>query len=364
MITVSDTYRDAVAYSRTTECIVDFYRGGERIWEAAPVIAGKLTSDRGALVRMNCDVTLAVPEWEELPIDNRTSRFRVRRGISSLGFTETVQLGEFRVDDITRPAIGAVAIKGSGLEAYLQDARFLTPRTPPYGTSTVAAITTLIQEVLPGQSVVIRATRDRRVTATAVWKTDRVEAVDNLGASINAEVFADHSGRFIIADKPNPLSGFPVYAVDEGDDGVLVDRSEKTTRDRVYNAASVSGQSTDTDVAPVWAWAADLNPASPTYFYGPFGQKPIFYTSQFFTTVAQCQGYANQLLLEAMADNTTIGFDQLPVDFLEVGDLLALRRRQGSLEQMLLQSFDMELGIGGSMSCETLSSKIIIADGV
>jgi len=363
MLTVSDTYRAAVPYSRTFACRVDFYRGSTLVWEQAPVVAGTISADRGQNVRLGCRLTLALAEWEPMPIDEQTCRFKVFLGVSSLGFTETVQLGEYRVDKLDRSAVGAISVDGSGLEAYLVDARFLSPRTPPYGVSTVGVIADLIHEVLPDVEVVPRCTSDRQVTATAVWQRERRDAIDDLANSINAEVYADYQGRFMLVDRPNPAIGYPVYTADEGEGGVIIDRAESSTRDRVYNAASVSGQSTDPDVPPVWAWAADMNPASPTYYYGPFGQKPIFFTSQFFTNVFQCQNYANQLLLEALAENVTVTFDQLPAAFLEVGDVLAVRNPDRSLGQYVLQSFDMPLGTGGPMACKLLSSKIIIADG-
>lgn len=367
MRAVSATYRDAVTASRTVECFVDFYRGGTLIaWpdgKPAPLVSGRIAADRGQQVRLNCDLRLAVPEWQALDIDEQTCRFKVRRGVSSIGYTETLQLGEFRVDSINRPSTGTISVQGSGLEAYVVDARFITPRTPPYGQSTVGAIIDLIREVLPAATFVLRNTKDRSVTATAVWERERMDAVDALANSIGAEVFADASGAFVIADRPNP-DGVPVALIDEGPAGVLISRTEAGTRDRQYNAASVAGQSSDPDVPPVWAWAADLNTASPTYYYGPFGRKPIFYTSQYFTTVAQCQAYADALLVEALAENRTLTFSQLSADFLEVGDVVGVRRADGTMPQYLLQTLDTNLGVDGITKAKTLSSKIIVADGV
>src|SRR6478736_1099461 len=52
MLTVSDTYRAAVPYSRTFACRVDFYRGSTLVWEQAPVVAGTISADRGQNVRV------------------------------------------------------------------------------------------------------------------------------------------------------------------------------------------------------------------------------------------------------------------------------------------------------------------------
>lgn len=362
----SAVLREAVKYSHTLRCWVDFYQGTSLVpaWSRSPVTAGKLTSDRTSSVRTNCDLSLAIPEWEALPVDCNSGRFRVYRGLGSLGYTEVLQLGEFRVDEIERPATGVVTINGSGLESYIVDARFLSPRTPPYGSSTIETIQNLIREVLPNAQFRIRATRNKRITATATYERDRRDALDSLAASIGAEVYVDATGTWVIADIPDPTSGAPVFIVDEGNGGVLVDRSEQSTRDRVYNAAVVIGRTVNSDIAPSWGWAADLDPGSPTYFYGPFGQKPIFYSSQFFTSDGQCAAYAQTLLIEALAQNVTLSFDQVPIDFLETGDLVGVRDRRGELEPLLLQKFSLSLAAGGAMSCETLSSKALIADGV
>ena len=364
MLTASSVMRTAVGYSHTLECTVDFYQDGQLVWERAPVTSGSLRADRDSKVRLNCDVSVAIEEWKDLPIDNRAGRFVVRRGIGTLGYREAMPLGEFRVDDITRPSVGVVTINGSGLEAYVVDARFLQPRTPAYGASTVDQVRQLVQEALPAAKFTLRNTTDRRVSATAAYDRERRDAIDALANSIGAEVFVDARGQWVIADTPNPFGGVPVFLIDDGDGGVLVNRQETNTRDRVYNAASVKGTSMDQNTPPVFAWAADLDPRSPTYFYGPFGQKPIFYTSQFFTRVDQCQRYADQLLGEALAENVSLKFSMAPVDFLEVGDLIGVRDRHGNVELLILQSYRLNLDVSGAMTCETLSSKAIISDGV
>jgi hypothetical protein len=364
MRAASTLLRSAVGYSHTLECVVDFYQNGVLVWENAPVVSGTLTSDRSSKVRSSCDIAVAIEEWKDLPIDNKAGRFKVRRGIGTLGYKEALQLGEFRIDDIARPSVGRVTVKGSGLEAYIVDGRFIRPRTPLYGASTIDQIITLVREVLPSAQFKLKTTKDKRITATAAWERERIDAIGALADSIESEVFVDGTGSWVIARRPDPINGSPVFMVDEGTGGVLVSRSESDTRDRVYNAASVAGMSNDQNRPPVWAWAADLRPSSPTYYYGPFGQKPIFYTSQFFTTTAQCQAYANSLLAEALAENVSIDFVTAPIDFLEVGDMVGVADRVGGTTPLLLQSYRANLDVTGGLQCKTLSSKAIIADGV
>jgi len=364
MLAASALLQEAARYSRTLSARCDVYHGKKPLYMDVPIIAGSLTGDRNSGTRLNASVTLAMQRNEGTDINVQGCRFKVFRGVESIGVAERLQLGEFRVDELTRNESGSVQLTGGGMESYVIDARFLRPRTPPKGTSTIAFINTLIQEALPTVPVQVRATADGLITATAPWDSERWDAVTAMADSINAEVFCNALGEFVIADAPDLISEVPVFLINEGDGGVLVARSTKDTRDQVYNAVSVSGSSTDPNVLPVWAWAYDNNPASPTYYFadpllGGFGQVPRFYESQFFNTDAQCQATADNLLAQSLAANNTVTFNTVPLSFLEVGDTVTVQLLDGSMENHLIQRLTCTLDINGTLSVETLSSKVI-----
>jgi hypothetical protein len=361
MIPCSQLLKDASIYSQTVGLTVDIMRGSEIVAPKIPVIDGGLSADRGSKTRMFCDITIADPGID-LGVD--VHRFRVRRGYQSLGVAESIQHGIFRVDDISEEDTGTWTINGSGLESYIIDARFLQPRTPPYGVSTIGQIRDLIQEVLPNAVVVAECSRDKIVQATAPWDTERWDAIDALARSIDAEVFADWRGYFVIRDIPSLSNSVPVFQFKTGPDGTLRTRTPKRTRDRVYNAVSVSGQSSDPNVPPVWGWAYDDDPTSPTYYYGDFGQVPRFYTSQFFTTSQQCTDYARRLLQESLAANRALSLTALPVTFLEVGDVIEVVLASGEVDRRILQKMDFGLGYNTEVAIDTLLLKDLSDDEV
>ena len=355
MIAHSQLFEEASRYSHTMATVVDLYVGDTLQYPDVPVVSGTVTCDRGSKVRWTASIEIARYPWEEMPtLDVNRARFVVHRGLTSLGRTEMLQLGEYRVDKISRSDTGHLAVDGSGLEAYVLDSRFLTPRVPPYGQSTIEAIRQLIVEAVPSSAatVVAQNTRDKRVQATAPWDRDRMDAVLALADSIDAEVFADSTGTFVIRDRPS-LNGVPVFTVGEGDGGALVSRSQDNSRDGVYNAVVASGQSTDQDVPPVWGWAYDGDTASPTYFYGEFGQKPRFYSSQYLYTVDQCTATAQSMLDEALAATRTLSFETLPLCFLEAGDIVRVQLDGGGYENHLLQKTSIGLSHSSAMSCDT-----------
>ena len=362
MIPCSDLLKEAALYSQTMGLTIDILRGDSVVTANVPITDGKIDADRSSKTRLTADITIAGANYPNILVDLNVNRFRIRRGYQSLGVAESIQHGIFRVDDLEEHDDGTIAVSGSGLESYVIDARFLRPRTPPYGVSTVLHISDLIREVLPRAVVSIECTSDRPITATAPWDRERWDAIDALANSINAEVFADYRGFFVIRDVPSLTNSLPVYRLADGDDGVLIERTPKKTRDRVYNAVSVSGQSSDQDVPPVWGWAADMDPNSPTYYYGDFGQVPRFFSSQFFSSDAQCAAYAQNLLAEALAANEALSGTALPLLFLEPGDIIDVVLASGQVERRILEKMSYSLGTDASVSFETKLLKDLTED--
>lgn len=364
MLVASPLLQEAARYSRTLSARVDIYSGQQPIYSNVPVTAGSISGDRGSNTRLNASVTLALPPNEGLDINVQRCRFKVYRGIESIGVREQMQLGEFRVDEMTRDETGVIELTGAGLESYVIDARFIRPRTPPYGTSTLGYIQTLILEAVPSATVRIWATTDAPILIKAPWDSERWDAITALADSVGVEVYCNADGDFVIADAPDLLNAVPVYLVNEGDDGVLVKRASKDTRDQVYNAVSASGSSSDPNVLPVWGFAYDSDPSSPTYYLadpllGGFGQVPRFYESQFFNTDAQAQRTADSLLAQSLAANNTITFSTVPLSFLEVADTVTVEMIDQTQENHLIEKFTCALDINGTYDCETLSSKAL-----
>lgn len=365
MIPTTPLLREASKYSRTMTTTVDLYRGSTPIHAGLPVIDGSLSGDRTDKVRLNADVTLGLGLGERLDVDNQRSQIWIYRGLPSLGTDERMLLGKFRVDELDFSALGEVRLKCSGRESYVLNARFLQPRVPQFATSALLQIKQLILEAVPSATIRVKATRDGQLRTRVPWARERWDAIEALSSFAEVETYSDHTGDFIIADEPDLVTGVPVFAIKEGPGGVLITRSENNTREQVYNAVSVSGTSSDPSVPPFWGWAYDDDPQSPTYYWadplgpaGGFGQVPRFYTSGFFTNSAQCVRTAQKFLADALAQNIKLEFDSLPLEFLEVGDMVAVDMLDGSVSNVLIQKFDYDLGPDGTWSANTMSTKV------
>lgn len=358
MIETSQLFRESLRYSRTVFTEIDIVYDGVVLENDVPISGATVSTDRGSNTRYAATVDLAQYPWQSLPITSEGTRLRIRHGVESIGTKESVQLGEYQVFDHKRTNRGAISVTLRGLENYLIESEFIVPRTPPYGASTIDTIAVLIWEVLPDAEVVALCSYDRKVTATGTWDRERWKSITKLGDSIAAEVWAGHDGRFYITDAPDLSALVPVFELTGGPTGVLLEEARANTRDGVYNAVSVSGQSSDSTVPPVWAWARDNDPLSRTYFYGPNGQQVRFYSSQFFNSDAQCQDYADRLLAESLAPNNTLSLVAGPLPMLEAGDAVRLTSEQmGNPRSLhLLQKTGLNLD-RGTWAADVLSPK-------
>lgn len=359
MIPSSALFREAMRYSRTMFSEMDIVFDGTVLENNVPMTSGAVTTDRTRNTRYEASVEIGMYDWDSLPISAKGTRIRLYRGIESIGVRERVQVGEYQVFTYKRTNRGSVSTTLKGLENFIMEAEFIRPVTPPYGVSIIDAITTLIHEVLPDVEVVAQTSTNRLVTSTGAWERDRWgDAVTKLAAGINAEVFCGYDGRFYIVDAPDLTSLTGQYRIAGGPGGVLSSEERSDTREGVYNAASVSSNSSDQTVPPLWAWSYDSDPDSPTYFYGPYGQRPRFYSSQFFTDTSQCLAYSQRLLAESLAPSQTLSIGSAPIPFLEAGDPITLVSEQGyPTNDYLIQKTSLPLG-NDAWSAEMLTAGV------
>jgi hypothetical protein len=80
----------------------------------------------------------------------------------------------------------------------------------------------------------------------------------------------------------------------------------------------------------VRAEAFDLQPNSPTYIYGDFGDVPYFESSPLIRTAEQAQAAADKRLLSVIGFTESFELLAGPNPVLELGDLIRVERAQSS----------------------------------
>lgn len=370
---VSDALLETLAGPHRVQVQVTSRRGATVLYSGVPVIDGSVTVDGAAQCRRTLSLTVparlstglyadrpALPDSPSHPLAAYGQELHVSYGVLYTDDSvEWLQAGVFRIDSTSGSLTEgeAVQVTGRSREAFLIDARFLAPRTVS-GPSVTAIIDTLVHEVLPSVEVVVSTSRDARVPTTT-YDEDRWGAITSLAESIGAVVYADPWGRIVVADAPS-TKGDPVWTVRAGQGGVLVSASSSSSREGVYNAVVVRGESPSGDFAPLQGVEYDEDPTSPTRWGDPhagrFGMVPRHESYPTVSTVAQARAVARGLLAQSVGAARTLEASSVPNPALEPGDLIHVIPDPDDLATVrahIVDGYTLSLRAGGEFPIRT-----------
>lgn len=324
-----------------------------------PIIGGDVRLDSTADIRGTLDLTTIDESWKAAVGDAITPYGReiyVERGITyGDGSTEWVGQGYYRIYSVSQDSAprGTLRVSAKDRMSGLIDARSMSPQSFGAGTSVSSIFDYLVEEVY-GSGVVIVFDFD---AASATFPTahvleeDRYKFLKDIADSFGKVMYYDYAGRLRIESAPEP--SIAVFDVSHGEGGVLVSVSRTLTRDGVYNAVVATGEVVG-EFPPVRAGAYDLNPNSPTFWNGPFGQVPMFYSSSFITTEAQAQSAADSILQRQLGVPYEMSLTMVPNPALEPLDPIAVSYDDRELSELhVLQSITIPLTPEGAMQATT-----------
>lgn len=298
-----------------------------------PIIDGDVQTDSASDVRATLDLTTDGNAWNTRPAGLLTpygNEVFVERGILlGGGRTEWVSQGYFRITAVEQEdgPDGPVRISGKDRMSGLIDAKLLAPiQFNP--THTIEQFyERLVLDVYPDATIDFGLLAGNiAVNRTVVVEQDRYAALLDMTRSLGMVMFWDHEGHLRVEPPPDPTA--PVYEVNAGADGVLVSLSRTLHRDSVFNAVVATGEAPD-EKAPARGVARDMNPRSPTYWLGRFGQVPRYYSSPFITTSDQAVNAAESMLARSIGLPHAVDFTTIPNPALEPLDPVLVTTRDG-----------------------------------
>ncbi|MFD5566658.1 DUF5047 domain-containing protein [Streptomyces cadmiisoli] len=360
MYPVSDRFLARLAESHTPVTQVQLFLTDGQVVDL-PHTGGSVQVDRGQAIRRTCTVTCPDPSLiPRTPTDQLATygaRLRISRGVDyGDGSSELVPLGVFRLDSVDGDVSeGPATLQGKDLSAIVQDDKFTTPYTAT-GT-VVAAVTALIQRSIPDAAVISLIVNTGIGRRTFEIESDPWAAVQEIAAAAGAECYANADGEFVIATLPDLLTTDPVWAIEATEGGVYISGNRAMTSDGVHNGVMARGENASENSPPVSYLAVDNDPNSPTYWSGPYGRRPTFYSSSTLTTTGACQQAAVLKLAQAKAPNASGDISSLPNPALEPGDVLRVRHEDGSRELHQAAAFTVPLDLGGAFPISTISAK-------
>lgn len=164
-------------------------------------------------------------------------------------------------------------------------------------------------------------------------QADPWEQMQKLAESFGYEVFFDGLGSMSIRPVPDPRDPLaPVqWRYVEGETSSLLKVQRSQSSDDSPNGIIVTGQGTS-GVSPPRGEAWDTNPASPTYYLGPYGKVPEFVTDARVRLNAQAQASAQGRLNAKLGAAEIVTTDVMPNAALQPNDIVAIQRASSLLD--------------------------------
>lgn len=331
-----------------------------------PILGGQVVTNGTAAVRGSLDLTTdgteMWPVYADALLAPYGNELYVERGIEyGNGITEWCSLGYFRIETPSQgdPPDGPIRIVGKDRMQGVIDSRLVSPIQFGSGQTYGQVMTQLIGDVYPAATIEWDDSTDSDILGRSMIVEDkRYEFLDDLVAALGKIWYWDHRGILVVKDVPSPTE--PVWEVSAGEGGVLVSMSRELTRDGVYNAVVASGESTDTD-EPVRAVAVDDNPTSATYYHGRFGPVPMFYSSPFLLTSAQCAAAAAAMLRQNLGLPYNVDLTAVPNPALEPYDPVSIRYTdRAGAEVHVLESVTVPLLEQGALTATTREQALVL----
>lgn len=216
--------------------------------------------------------------------ENTPTQTRRAYTIAEYGYSEPDSPNAQHERTIMVPSGGVVDLTAVDITADVDRDKLLFPESPKT-TTVLAELSRLIGDHFP---VVVEAgVTDAPVAKTLVYEKERLEACQDLLASINARYRMGGDGEMRVY----PLTPGPVvWRVEPG--AGLVDVGRSQTIAGLYNVWVVTGKEEGTG-RPVTAISTIKS--GPLRVDGPHGRVPYFHESEQITSIAAAGAFANQL---------------------------------------------------------------------
>lgn len=362
----STPFTEAVRYSHRaiTRCEL-ITPAGDRYM--LPVVDGTLTIDRRNQVWRTADLTLGL---DQIGTVTRASIERLNVLGSDIALysglyfendsLELVQVARLRVQTFERRLSAAsIQVAGSDYASMLEE----HPLTADYtnrlrGLDLVSAVTLLVTDSLP---FVMPGMVNRLVVGDGIpaWQVpfdatfdgdNRLDTIVSWCEAAGVYFFNLPNGTFYLRSKTD--FDDPVLTVSDGVGGVLIDANEAFSRLELYNAVSVTFDAPEGVTTPVRAFVVDDDPASPTYWSGPFGRRVKQVSGVPAKTNAEAQVAAIAKLNEAKGINRGLRITGLRYPTLIPGDTIDVELPNESSEQHVIEAVTHNLS-GATVEIET-----------
>lgn len=313
---------------------------------------------------VNADGTNVVPASAKdifTPVGNEIRLWRGMQYLDGTGDIELLPEGVFGIEDVDVVESGAdlvVQFTGSDRAQAVSRDKATDQYVIPPNTNGATAIQNLISSRLLGFAPQFNfAAIPFSTPPTPIVYPDGDDLWADallLAAAFGCELYPDPSGVYTLQPIPDPTQQ-PVwmnYLLDPpSPTSSAVALTRHLSRKLACNCIIRIGQGSGIPV-PVRAISQDLNPASATYVYGPYGQQVDRQTSPLLLTQAQAQTASDAQLLLSLGSLETLDADVFCRPDADVDKVIAVTRTRAGIvsEQYVLDAFTVPFTQGEKMA--------------
>jgi hypothetical protein len=346
------------------QCIaVDgFQTGADPTGIELPMRDGSIEFDATADIRASGSVEL-IGNWptsQNLSLAPYGAEVFLSRGIDrGANGILWAPLGYFRISEVSQndAAKGPLKLTLDDRMATIIDSRFLQPRQWITGTTVGEIVSDTIHTVYDDAVIVFDDDSDlSTIGRSLIVEESRYELLLTLAEGLGKVVYWDELGQLVFRTIPDEDD--VTWAVKAGPGGAMVQADRSLSREGVYNAVVVTGEGAD-EITPVRAVAFDAQQSSPTFFDGPFGRVPRFYSSPFITTQTQAANAARNLLRQSLGAPYDVGLSAVPNPAVRPYDVLRVTYNNGNRELHIVERATIPLNVESPVKIATRESTVI-----
>lgn len=391
MITTSGArWQNGVRSSGRRICLVDLYYNRQPlpVLQNLKVVSGSITADAGAANRRSGTITLANTDLlttdPSLSLEPYGLELGVKWGVTyPNGDEETIRMGmyqftntEWQDDQGSIPTLNLTDRSGWFAEQSSQNGFY------DYGGVTHIAA---IQDLLGKGVFTLVSTSGSRVDPDTL-STSQIHLVvdpastakdfkipggspstgtywDNITTfanNINSQIYFAEDGVNVIlrpVDTLDTTTTAYTATLRTGNYGDIMTAARSLSRANVWNAVSATGvlpANAASAETPPYVFVYDNNPASKTYYNGPFGKITAVLTNETITTKVALQAWAEQQLAKGLGLSRSVSLGCLGNGAIEPGDIVQVSFVSGEVQLHQVQSMELDL-FSSLMSVTTLS---------
>jgi len=318
-----------------------------------PLASGSLSQDRKRNARRTATMNIALDPAGAVSASSITtaSSCTIEAGLKYLnGDTDYMTIATLRVQSVRKTMKStqlALTLADAGQEVDDYPLIYSWSPTAPGGgaqLTVVAAIQYLVEEPIGAQTWAIDldpALLAQTVPDGTVYSagSSRWANINLLATSLGAEVYPDAVGAWHIQQiRPVYL---PVYDMATGPLGVLVDVSEEAKRSDSYNAVAIEWGTPDVPGGTVLV--VDDDPASPTYWNGPWGKRPKPTMKVAVETESAAIAAGKAELAKVKGVQSGLDVQALYNPLLEINDVVGVTQSNVARRMHVLDNIEMNL---------------------